>query len=100
MCPVTLLRHDTSNDDYGGEKTQPVEVVEVHVAISEETGARKEWFKTIGYNRPVAVRMYKVSQEWDAIRWQNEVIVVKSKVEDEDNSLILNITGDITTVRI
>lgn len=59
------------------------------------TGSRFAYFKTLGYNYPVQITMYRPDMSFDAMRIKGEKVEIKSLTEDAGNRYKIVILGDI-----
>ncbi|MFI3249241.1 MAG: hypothetical protein R3Y39_08975 [Rikenellaceae bacterium] len=92
---IELCKRVCVKSDYGGCNTDDLVVVEkVFANVEELTGSRLEWYKSRGYSKPVVISFYDISEVWDAIKWQDREIEVKSRDRDKNNVLITVVTAD------
>ncbi len=98
---IELYKRNSVEDSLGGVNVDSYNKVGTVAAnVEEYSGSRMEWFKSIGYTKPVTIRIFVTPIEFDIVKWGDVSITIKSRLVDGNNTLMEVITGDITTVRI
>lgn len=92
---VELFEVDKLRNELGQYDDALVPLGEFGANVEYFTGSRFAYFKTLGYNRPIQITMYRPTIQFDKVYYMGREIEVKSIAEDKANRNIVVILGDI-----
>lgn len=92
---VELFKSVRVKNDIGKNVDTMLPVGSFGANVEHFTGSRFAYFKTLGYNHPVQITMYRPDIEFAEMRLNGSKVEIKSVTEDKENRNKIIILGDI-----
>lgn len=92
---VELFVDTTTIDKYGKPVNVRASIGVVSASIEWLAGSRFAYFQSLGYSRPVVVRLWARKERFDAMVWNGLEIQVKDLAVDKENRNKTIVTGDV-----